>query len=97
MDLNRLPSGKFATNHLVCALAAVAMNLLRIVGQHTLHESDSPMRKVALRRRIKTVMQELMYKAARIISHARGWALGISGSDSGFAVFERAFGKMKAA
>ena len=97
MDLNRLPSGKFATNHLVCALAAVAMNLLRIVGQHTLHESDSPMRKVALRRRIKTVMQELMYKAARIISHARGWALGISGSDSGFAVFERAFAKMKAA
>jgi len=97
MDLNRLPSGKFATNHLVCALAAVAMNLLRIVGQYTLHESDSPMRKVALRRRIKTVMQELMYKAARVISHARGWALGISGSDSGFAVFERAFGKMKAA
>jgi hypothetical protein len=26
-----------------------------------------------------------------------GWVLGISGSDSGFAVFERAFGKMKAA
>jgi len=97
MDLNRLPSGKFATNHLVCALAAVAMNLLRIVGQHTLHESDSPNRKAALRRRIKTVMQEMMFKAARIISHARGWVLGISGSDSGFAVFERAFGKMKAA
>ena len=97
MDLRRLPSGKFATNHLVCALAAVAMNLLRIVGQHTLHEGDSPMRKAALRRRIKTVMQEMMFKAARIISHARGWVLGISGSDSGFAVFERAFGKMKAA
>lgn len=97
MDLNRLPSGKFATNHLVCSLAAVAMNLLRIVGQHTLHESDSPLRKSALRRRIKTVMQEMMYKAARIISHARGWVLGISGSDSGFAVFERAHAKMKAA
>lgn len=97
MDLNRLPSGKFATNHLVCALAAVAMNLLRIVGQHTLHESDSPMRKAALRRRIKTVMQEMMYKAARIISHARGWVLGISGADSGFAVFERAHAQFKAA
>ena len=96
MDLNRLPSGKFATNHLVCSLAAVAMNLLRIVGQHTLHESDSPMRKAALRRRLKTVMQEMMFKAARIISHARGWVLGLSASDSGFAVFERAFGKMRA-
>jgi predicted metal-dependent hydrolase len=97
MDLNRLPSGKFATNHLVCALAAVAMNLLLIVGQHTLHESDSPLRKAARRRRIKTVMQEMMFKAARIISHARGWVLGISGSESGFAVFERAHAKMKAA
>ena len=96
MDLRRLPSGKFATNHLVCALAAVAMNLLRLVGQNTLHESDSPMRKAALRRRIKTVMQEMMFKATRIISHARGWVLGVSGSDSGFAVFERAFGKMLA-
>ena len=97
MNLRRLPSGKFATNHLVCVLAAVAMNLLRIVGQHTLHESDSPLRKAALRRRIKKVMQEMMFKAARIISHARGWVLGISGADLGFAVFERAHGKFKAA
>jgi hypothetical protein len=59
-------------NHLVCALAAVEMNLLSMVGQHTLHESESPMRKTALRRRIKTVMQERMFKAARIISHTRG-------------------------
>ena len=72
------------------------MNLLRIVGQYTLHESDSPKRKAALRRRIKTVMQEMMFKAARIIRHARAWVLGISGDDSGFAVFERAHGKLKA-
>ena len=97
MDLRRLPSGKFAPNHRVCAPAALAMNLLRIVGQHTLHEGDSPQRNAALRRRIKSVMQEVMYEAARIISHARGWALGISGSDSGFAVFERAHAKFKTA
>jgi hypothetical protein len=97
MDLNRLPSGKFATNHLVCALAAVAMNLLRIVGQHTLHETDTPLRKAALRRRLKTVMQEMMFKAARVISHARRWVLGLSGGDSGFAVFERAHAKFRAA
>jgi Transposase DDE domain group 1 len=33
MDLERLPSGKFDTNYLVCQLAAVAMNLLRLIGQ----------------------------------------------------------------
>ena len=38
MDLERLPSGKFDTNYLVCQLAAVAMNLLRLIGQNTLNE-----------------------------------------------------------
>ena len=33
MDLTLLPSGNFDTNYLVCALAAVAMNLLRLIGQ----------------------------------------------------------------
>lgn len=89
MDLTRLPSGKFDTNYLVCALAAVAMNLLRLVGQHTLHHSDSPMRHNAQRRRIRTVMQELMFKAGRMLRHARQWALGLGANDSGFAVFER--------
>lgn len=89
MDLVRLPSGKFDTNYLVCALAAVAMNLLRLVGQHTLHEPDSPVRHTAQRRRIRTVMQELMFKAARLISHARQWVLGLGANDGAFAVFER--------
>jgi len=37
MDLVRLPSGKFDTNYLVCALGPVAMNLLRLIGKRTLH------------------------------------------------------------
>jgi len=89
MDLTRLPSGKFDTNHLVCALASVAMNLLRLVGQHTLHDSDAPVRHAAQRRRIRTVMQELMFKAARMVDHARQWVLGLGANDRAFAVFER--------
>ena len=89
MDLVRLPSGKFDTNSLVCALAAVAMNLLRLVGQHTLHEPDSPVRHSAQRRRIRTVMHELMFKAARMVHHARQWVLGLGANDTAFAVFER--------
>ena len=89
MDLERLPSGKFDTNYLVCQLAAVAMNLLRLIGQNTLSESDAPVRHAAKRRRIKTVMQELMFKAARMIRHAGRWVLGLGESDRGFAVFER--------
>jgi len=94
MDLERLPSGKFDTNYLVCQLAAVAMNLLRLIGQNTLNEPDAPMRHVAKRRRIKTVMQELMFKAARMIKHAGRWFLGLGDSDSGYAVFERHYGRL---
>ena len=51
------------------------------------NEPDTPMRHTAKRRRIKTVVQELMFKAARTIRHAGRWVLGLGESDSGFAVF----------
>ncbi|MCY7306704.1 MAG: IS1380 family transposase [Rhodoferax sp.] len=97
MDLERLPSGKFDTNFLVCQLAALAMNLLRLIGQHTLNGPDAPVRHTAKRRRIKTVMQEMMFKAGRMIKHAGRWILGLGESDSGFAVFERHYGQLKTA
>jgi hypothetical protein len=97
MDLERLPSGKFDTNYLVCQLAAVAMNLLRLIGQNTLNEPDAPVRHQARRRRIKTVMQELMFKAARMITHAGRWVLGIGASEPVFAVFERHYRQLNTA
>ncbi len=97
MDLQRLPSGKFDTNYLVCQLAAVAMNLLRLIGQNTLNEPDAPVRHQAKRRRIKTVMQEMMFKAARMIKHAGRWILGLGQSDPAFAVFERHYGHLNTA
>lgn len=89
LDLERLPSGKFDTNYLICQLAAVAMNLLRLIGQQTLLGKDAPIRHKAKRRRLKTVMQEMVYKAARMIRHAGYWILGLGANDAGFAVFER--------
>lgn len=97
LDLQRLPSGRFDTNYLVCALAAVALNILRLIGQNTLTGKDAPVRHAAKRRRIKTVLQEMMFKAGRLIRHARGWVLGLGAHDSGFAVFERHHGQLKTA
>jgi hypothetical protein len=97
MDLERLPSGKFDTNYLICQLAALTMNLLRLIGQNTLNEPDSPVRHSAKRRRIRTVMQEMMFKAARMIKHAGRWILGLGESDSGFTVFERHYGQLSSA
>lgn len=86
-DLERLPSGKFDTNCLVRQLAAVAMNLLRLIGQYPLNESYAPVRHKVKRHSIKTVMQELKFKAVRMITHAGQWSLGLGVNDTAFAVF----------
>ena len=97
LDLERLPSGKFDTNYLVCALAALAMNVLRLLGQAGLHGSDAPVRHAAKRRRIKTVIQELIYRAGRLISHGRKWTLGLGANDRSATAFERLHGELFAA
>jgi hypothetical protein len=89
LDLTRLPSGKFDTNYLVCQLAALAMNILRLMGQRGLLGPDAPVRHSAKRRRIKTVMQELIYRAARLIEHGRRIILGLGANDRAATVFTR--------
>jgi Transposase DDE domain group 1 len=89
LDLTRLPSGKFDTNYLVCQLAALAMNILRLMGQRGLLGPDAPVRHSAKRRRIKTVMQELIYRAARLIEHGRRIILGLGANDRAATVFMR--------
>jgi hypothetical protein len=71
LDLERLPSGKFATNALILTLGGLAYNILRAIGQFGLVAGQSPVRHPAKRRRIKTVIQELMYLAARVIRTGR--------------------------
>jgi hypothetical protein len=71
LDIERLPSGKFATNALILACAQFAYNILRYIGQNGLLGPDAPPRHRAKRRRIRTVMQELMYLAARMIYTGR--------------------------
>jgi len=75
LDLERLPSGKFQTNELVLLLGMVAYNLLRMIGQESLREADAPIRKQVSRRRVRSVMQDLVYLACRLVKHARRWTL----------------------
>lgn len=75
LDIERLPSGKFATNDLVLAMAALVYNRLRYIGLAGLIGPHAPVRHAAKRRRLRPVMQELMYLAARLVSHGRQWML----------------------
>ena len=97
LDLTRLPSGKFQTNALVCQLAALAMNMLRLMGQRGLLGPDAPIRHAAKRRRIKTVMQELIYRAGRLIETGRRLMLGLGANDRAAVVLQRMHAQLAAA
>ena len=59
------------TNDAILQLAAFAYNGLRLVGQLGLTGDIAPIRHPAKRRRIRTVLQEIMYRAAKFVAHAR--------------------------
>jgi hypothetical protein len=81
LDMERLPSGKFATNALITLLGMVAFNVLRICGQESLvaisrlereGELVSVYRKPNVsRRRIRSVLLDIMYLASHVTSSAR--------------------------
>jgi hypothetical protein len=78
MDLERLPSGKFATNQLVMACGSLVYNILRFIGQVALIDAKGIIRHEAKRRRVKTVIQELIYFAGRLITSGRRLKLRFS-------------------
>lgn len=97
LDLERLPSGKFATNSLVMSIGSLVYNVLRLIGQQGLLDADAPIRHTAKRRRIKTVLQEIIYIAARVIASGRRLRLRFSWDCSAFNVFKKLYCRFSAA
>ena len=95
MDLERLPAGDFAVNSLVMTCACLAYNILRYVGQIGLIGEQTPVRHPAKRRRLKTVIQELMYLAARLIASGRRLYLRFSRhSHHSYSAYERLYQRL---
>ena len=70
LDLKRLPSGKFKTNTLVLNIGIFTYNLLRLLGMKGLISGILPLRKDRKRLRIRTVIQHIIYIAAKLVSHS---------------------------
>ena len=70
MGLESLPSGEFATNALILNVAAIAYNCLRLIGQLALECLDIPVRLNATRRRLCSVLQDMIYVGCKMFSHA---------------------------
>jgi hypothetical protein len=94
LDIERLPSGKFATNDLVLACATLAYNILRWIGLEGLVGPNAPVRHEAKRRRLRTVMQELVYVAARVVESGRQLALKFSSACPAFPSFAAVYGRL---
>jgi hypothetical protein len=78
MGIERLPSGKFNSNSLILHLAMLCFNMLRVIGQQWVEEDQNPeaprlktRKKKVKRRRVRTVIQDIIYMAGRLISSGR--------------------------
>jgi len=91
LNVERLPSGKFDTNDLVLACHAFAYNMLRFIGLLGLMGENSPVRHSATRRRVKTVLQELMYLAARVMKRSRQYWLRFSKQCAAYHAFGQVY------
>jgi len=89
MDVERLLSGKFETNKLVLRhevsplgeLALISYNILRMIGQESLKHKQADKRPVK-RRRIRTVLSNLIQFASHITEHARKIFMGMGFSNT---------------
>jgi len=91
MDVERLPSGKFESNKLVLELTMIAYNILWIIGQESRKKNDDPLRKKARRRRIRTVINNLMQFAGHLTEHAGRLVLSIGKSNRWRFTFKRIY------
>lgn len=71
LDVERLPSGKLCANKIILLCAMVAFNLLRTLGQEVIkRKAIAPQRINVQRWRLKTVLQNIIYCAVRLVRHA---------------------------
>ncbi|AVD54965.1 IS1380 family transposase [Heyndrickxia coagulans] len=91
LDLERLPSGKYETNGLVLHFGVFAYNLLRLIGQESLKKQDAPLKKKATRRRIRTVIQNMITLASKLVYQGRQWKLKVTATNKWLPTFARLY------
>ena len=87
MDLERLPSGKFTTNALILELGMIAYNILRMIGQGTIGGRAPRQKRDVKRRRLRTVISNLIMMAGHVTMHARQLIIGLGKSNVWLHIF----------
>jgi hypothetical protein len=96
MDMERLPSGKFIVNNAFLLLGVLVYNMLKVVGRDMVFARALGLKK-ATRRRMKTVMRNVMLMCARITRHARQLTLCLGCNGPWYEFFSGLFRRLRAA
>jgi hypothetical protein len=101
VGLERLPSGKLTTNALTLSPGLAAYNLLRLCGHSALDENETlaqdekmPLSK-PVARRSRSVIQHLLYLAARLTRHANRWGVSLWRSNPWRSIWERVYARFQ--
>jgi hypothetical protein len=86
MGIERMPSGKLAVNKMLLAVAMNAYNALRLIGQKSVERKAGSKHK---RRRLGTVIRDLVCVAGKLVRHARELVFKIYYKDPILPVFQR--------
>ena len=98
MGVERLPSGKLRVNKVILALAMLAFNTLRLIGQSALgHKALLPVKTDVVRSRLRTVIQNLIHVGCKLIRHGRSWVLKISTKNPWLSIFTRLYNDLLSA
>ena len=96
MDMERLPSGKFKVNKAFLRMGMLAHNMLKVISQDMVMEKALGLKK-ATRRRVKTVMNSVIFMSCRVISHARSLVMQLGCSEAWSRWFGSLFQRLKPA
>ena len=92
MDVERLPSGKFATNQTVLQLSMLAFNTLRRIGQDLIsYPQDIPINVKTKRKRLRKVLQDMIYIACKFVKTSSIWKIRIGLNCPWFRAFRRLY------
>ena len=87
MDIERLPSSKFSTNEIVLGLGGITYNILKLIGQMDV-KIENDVKRCVERKRIKTVIKDIIMLASKIVKHAKNKIIKIYKEESKLNVFK---------
>ncbi len=92
MGVERLPSGKFATNATILQTVMVAFNVLIKIGQNLLsYAGDLPIKLTMKPRRLRKVIQDIIYMACKYVKTGNRFKLKMGANCPWFNPFKRLY------